>query len=171
MIAAAYPLALLLVLMPLASVAITVSPLRFGEVTWRYGAFGIIMQSTTLPVLGVALVCIAAYLLGHHLVLRIVAALALVLGALLATGVALFALDALRTRPMVQPDAMAQFRAKTAWALLTATLTALVLAWIGIGGWRARVPGDTPVFGRGQKAQRPRPALIDEAAPPRPRDL
>ena len=171
LIAGVYPLALLLILMPMASVAITVSPLRFGEVTWRYGAFGIVMQSTTLPLLGVALVCLAAYLLGHHVVLRIVAALALLLGVLLAGAVALFALDALRMRPMVQPAAMEQFGAKTTWAGFAAALTALVLVWIGIGAWRVPLPEGTAAFGRaGAKTPRTRPALIDDSVPARPRD-
>jgi hypothetical protein len=172
LIASAYPLALLLVLVPLTSVAITVSPLRLEEVTWRYGAFGLVMQSTTLPLLGVALFCAAAYLLGHHLALRIIGALALLVAAMLAGGLALFALDALRMRPMVQPDAMGQFGMKSLWAGLAAAMTSLALAWMGIGAWRAPLAADTPVLRRpGQPAPRDRPALIEDAARTRPHEL
>jgi hypothetical protein len=84
---------------------------------------------------------LAAWLLGHRLVLRVTAIVSLVLAVCLVLGAASFALDYVQLRRLVRPDLAGRFnmtgiRAGTSMLLAIIALTAL--GWCGIRASRVR---------------------------------
>lgn len=132
-----YPVGLLLILSPLLDLATAVWPLRAGEVSWRFGTFGLITGALITPILGLVLFQGAATLLDHLKTLWTVSLIDLILGLLLLAGIALFALDAVQLRGAVAAAARRSYDAAAIKALLTALLEVVVLGWVGIGGIRA----------------------------------
>ncbi len=98
-----YVLAALLIAVPLADAAASLTPLRPGDVTWRVGAVGVISRAMLLPGVGAVL--------GYAVALRLeqwrvqwVVSFASALAALASIGaLVLFTLDALETRAMMAP--------------------------------------------------------------------
>lgn len=88
-----YVLALILVLFPLQELFVTVWPLRFGDITWRYAALGLAANFFYRTLAGLGLAIALAYWLDHRSVLRVAGALSLLVGAVLLPSMAMFALD------------------------------------------------------------------------------
>lgn len=101
---AIYLMAGLLVAYPLLQVSAGMDSVAPGEVRWRYGAVGLLMDGSVLPLLGGLVAVVTAHLLGHR---RLQAALQ-VLGALLFVALtvmgAMFVLDAVQLRASVRPE-------------------------------------------------------------------
>lgn len=132
-----YALALLLFLQPFVETAATSWPPRFGEVGWRFASVGILY--TMLPTVLVALVvaAIAAFLLQHRTMLRIVGVISLILGVtvfLLTIG---FILDAVQLRRIVRPEAQGGYDLTGIKALITAVIAIVSCTMLGIGSFRA----------------------------------
>ncbi len=104
-----YPVAAILVIVPLMDLSTRVWPLRAADTGWRFGAFGLIANFLILPVAGLALATITAAVLHHRRTLRSLAALSFAIGFALLVGSGLFALDFLQLRASVQKEAIGAF--------------------------------------------------------------
>lgn len=162
--ASAYAVGSILVILPLLQVVLLIWPPRPSELTWRFGAAGVIGNALLLPLLGTALVIYAASLLEHRRFLRMVASSSLLLSLGLLALLTLFSLDAMQLRASVNPAVTAQYDTSSANAAVSFLLTTLTWGWLGIGGLVAsrkpkgmsdRSPAITTpvVVGRGQLQQ------------------
>lgn len=88
-----YVLALVLVLFPLQELFVTVWPFRFGDITWRYAAFGLAANFLYRSLAGLGLAIALAHWLGHRGVLRAAGGTSLLLTAVILPLMAVFALD------------------------------------------------------------------------------
>jgi hypothetical protein len=141
--APAYFMGLVLVLFPLAESVLVVLPVRAGEVSWRFGATGLLSRALITPLLGILLVLAAALLLDHRRVLRVIAIISAVGALVLAGLIALFVLDALQMRAQVPPEAKTSFDLATISSAVKQVVTVALLAVFARAGWKASrsVPG------------------------------
>ncbi|HET7603916.1 MAG TPA: hypothetical protein VFK36_12910 [Gemmatimonadales bacterium] len=131
---ALYGLGALLVVQPPLEVISAAWPLRFGEVGWRFGVIGSFQQLSTTFVVGVGVIMLAAYLLGHRMVVRSAAVTALVVVVLFILAAAGFALDYVQLRRMVRPELVHTFDMTSMRAGVTALLSVIALAVLGYTG-------------------------------------
>lgn len=136
-VAGAYAVATLLVLIPLSEMILRVWPLRFTEVSWRFGAVGLFSNVLLTPLLGVTLAGVLAFLFGHRRTVRTLSAVLIAAAIVLIGSMAMFALDALQMRGNVVADAQLAFDVASAQALLKIALFVTVGLVLGIGGWRS----------------------------------
>lgn len=132
-----YVVGALLVLVPLSDAVLSIWPFRPGEVSWRFGAFGVTNGALMTPLVGLLTVFAAALLLGHHRVLRTLSVLCGVGAVVLLLVSGLFVLDAVQMRAQVGPDARRAFDVASARVLARALLISGALATFLIAGWRA----------------------------------
>lgn len=92
-VAGLYLFALVLVASPVIDLVTTVWPLRFGELTWRYGFFGLAAGYLHTPLLGLVLAAAVAYWQGHPIPLRTIGFLSVVVAVVLLPVMALWPLD------------------------------------------------------------------------------
>lgn len=139
---AAYGVAFLLVFVPLADSLLGVWPPRLGEVTWRFGAVGLVSRAIMTPLLGLLLALMTTVLMEHRRTARVVSVVSFAGAALVLAAVVIFALDALQTRAQIRADALTAFDTATIVAIIKYLLTSLVAVALGIGGWKAsrRIP-------------------------------
>lgn len=133
----AYALAALFFLLPLIELVLTVWPWRPGTLLWRFGSFGLLVQTLMLPTFGMFIALLTASILGHRrfqLVLSVFVLL-FVVGLLASTG--LFLLDGLQTRASARPDLRGSVTAAAARAAGAATLYGVVWIWMGIAAFRS----------------------------------
>lgn len=137
LLAALYPVLLLLILNPLLEVLANNWPLDVGDTRWRVGFLGALL-SGLLPVLtGLGLIALVAALLGHAMAIRLVSVAALLAALTLLIGGMLFGLDALQVRRMVRIDAKAGFDAASFKTLFITALMIIVSSWLAIRTWVA----------------------------------
>lgn len=137
LLAALYPVLLLLILNPLLEVIANSWPLEVGDTRWRVGFLGA-MLAAMLPVLtGLALIALVAALLGHGVAIRLVSLAGFLVVVGLVVGGMLFGLDALQVRRMVRVDAKAQFDAASFKTLFVSALMVLVSGWLAVRTWAA----------------------------------
>ena len=134
---AAYPVALLLMLVPTIEVTAGAWPFQPSELSWRFGVGGIALKTVVTPLLGVLVAMGAAAALEHRRTLRALAVLCFVGAAVTAVVAALFAMDFLQLRGMVDPRMRQGMTVASATALLMAALVVPAAAMMGIGGWKA----------------------------------
>lgn len=134
---AAYAVAFLLVLMPLADTVLGVWPPRVGEVTWRFGAAGLISRAIMTPLFGMLVALTTAAILEHRVMARILASLSFVAAVLGVLAMIMFGLDALQARSGVRPEAISAFDIASTAAFLKYILGTITAVLLGIGGWKA----------------------------------
>ena len=132
-----YSVAILLVSFPLLDTALSVWPVRAGEVAWRFGATGLFSRVLITPLLGLLVAFGVAALLEHRGVLRGISILSGLLGVAIVGGVVLFLLDALQMRPRVRPEVRTAFDMTTLVALAKYGLGVLALSAFGVAGWKS----------------------------------
>lgn len=103
-VAALYLFALVLAVSPLIDLFSTVWPLRFGELSWRYGFFGLSAGYLHTPLLGLVLATAVAYWREHATSLRVIGFGSLVLAGLLIPVIALWPLDFQQMGAMREPE-------------------------------------------------------------------
>ena len=138
---AIYAVALILLVSPLVDLVGAVWPPRLGEVSWRFGAFGLATSALVSPILGLAMLKIGGVLLEHRRFVRAVAAVDLILLLLLLVGLAFFALDFLQLRATLAAPSLAQYDMAGFKAGVNGVLELIVLAWMGVAGLRASSSG------------------------------
>jgi hypothetical protein len=157
-----YFLAFLLVATPLMDILGNTWPLRFGEVTWRYGAVGMFSGFLLTPLLGVWLCSWLALTLGHRTTQRLLMIGCVIVALLLVISGLGFLLDVVQLRrsvPTSPPQAMWTFQVGAAKALLKYFSAAIAFAWFGVAARRALRTS----VGGGRSAT---PPLVGRAADP-----
>ena len=134
---AGYPLALLLIAVPLLDVVPKVLPMQWGNADWRYGAVGFLFGSIVTPIIGLAIAGSAAVVARQAGVLTLVSVLALVLAGVLVAGGVMFLVDFGAVAPNLSERVSPAFRAATTKTAVIALLAAAASAWLGLAGLRA----------------------------------
>ena len=131
-----YFVAFLLVVIPISEVVLAAWPLRFGEVTWRYGAFGMIGQGVMTPLLGLTIMLWAAVELQQGWLVRVLGGLCLLASVSFAVSIVLFALDTLQMRSAVADEVRNAFDIAT-FAAFTKHFAGLVgTALLSVAAYR-----------------------------------
>jgi hypothetical protein len=134
---ALYAVALVLLVSPLVDLVGAVWPPRMGEVSWRFGAFGLTTSALVSPILGFAMLKVAGVLLDHRGVVRTVAVIDLILMLVLLGGLAFFALDFVQLRATLAASSLGQYDMAGFKAAVNGLLELIVLGWMGVAGLRA----------------------------------
>jgi hypothetical protein len=134
---AIYAVALILLVSPLMDLIGAVWPPRLGEVSWRFGAFGLATSALVSPILGLAMLKVGGVLLEHRRFVRVVAGVDLVLLLLLMSGLTAFALDFLQLRATLATSSLGQYDLAGFKAAVNGLLEVIVLAWMGVAGLKA----------------------------------
>ena len=134
MLAVAYPILVMLVVHRIAEVLISITPLRLDDVTWRFGATGLLIGAAPTVALGFGLILVVASLLDHRMGARWVGILAILVAIVVAVAVISFGLDALQVRRMIREDAKPGCDDASLKSLVIAVLFVPTLLW---AGWQA----------------------------------
>ena len=135
--AAAYLVALTLIILPLVEVTMSVWPLRFGETAWRYGTFGLLSQAATTPIVGAIMLFATAYALGHRRTLLFSGIMAAVVALALLIGLPVFALDAVQMRTQVRAQTMRAFDLSSVLATIKLSILFAVFLLLAVGSIKA----------------------------------
>lgn len=148
-----YAVALVLLVSPLVDLIGAVWPARMGEVSWRFGAFGLTTSALVSPILGFALLKVGGVLLEHRGLVRGVAVVDLVLLLLLLVGLGFFALDFLQLRATLATSSLAQYDMAGFKAAVNGLIELIVLGWMGVAGLRASGHVARPAGGHGSRGE------------------
>ena len=132
-----YFVAFLLVVISKMDYLSNVWPLRPADVQWRYGSVGLLAGFLLTPLLGFLMAMLAAAVLDHRIVLRVLSILGLVTGAVLLLAVPLFTLDALQLRGTVPSDASSLYDVGVLKAIIKHLTIGVAFGWLGWAGIRA----------------------------------
>jgi hypothetical protein len=134
---ALYPIGLMLAIMPFVDLALRAYPWRLGAIQWRFATIGLVFNNQTTALVGLFFIGIAALVIGHTTILRIVAALAGVAFAVELCAFGLFLLDSVQMHQTVP----AQLKRALISSALSAVITGLFglssLLVLALTGWRA----------------------------------
>ena len=132
-----YLVGALQIVLPALDVALRTWPPRPGDVTWRFGAGGILFGSIATPLIGVLLLLAAAALTDRPVLVRVIggatAFASLTIGLLLP----LFALDWAQLRGSMDSRALREFDRNSLQVLFEGALCAAAGLWMGVASWRA----------------------------------
>jgi hypothetical protein len=124
---ALYPVALVLLLVPLVDLTLRSMPPQFGTLQWRFATVGLLLGNYGTILLGAALAGLAAAITGNRTVLRVVGIAALVMAVFTVAALLMFALDAVQIRRLAAPN----FKRP----ILTSSVGALFNGGIGTVAW------------------------------------
>lgn len=136
-LAGLYPLALVLVVVPLMDAMTRTLPVRPGEAAWRFGSLGLVLNSLVTPVLGLAVAAGVSLFLGQRTVLRTWSVMAWVGAAFTLILLATFVLDFLELRGTVTAGARGGFDALGAKTAISSGLGLFALIGVAAGSGRA----------------------------------
>lgn len=123
----------LLVALTAIDFVLTVWPLRFGIVGWRYGSAGLLGGFLLTPLLGVAMLMVVAALYEYRGVQRIMMVFSLFMAVLLALVLMGFALDAMQVRGGVADDQRQTFDIGVIKAAFKHLTGAVAFGWLALG--------------------------------------
>jgi len=153
--------AILLIASPAIDFVGAVLPARPGEVSWRFGVFGLLTNALVTPMLGLAIVLVVATLLERRRTVRRLAIITLVLDVILLLGLGLFVLDFLQLRQAVTGTSRGAYDAAAVKALLVGLVEIGVLAWLVVTGFQSS--GGAAGEGKGKRRRRERVGLVVQA--------
>lgn len=159
---ALYPIAFLLILVPLADLSIRAFPPQLGSLQWRFGIVGVLFSNLGTILLGLGLVGLIAAFNSHRGILKALGYIALTLGAVTIAMLALFALDAVQMRTLQNATGKRVVLMSSLGAVFAGVFGAITLFSIGRGalavsrptgpmGRRSR-PASSPLVVAGQGA-------------------
>jgi hypothetical protein len=122
-----YVIAAMFVITPIMEASLAIGSFRPGVVSWRFGAVGVISSALMTPLLGIFMAVLAANLMGHRWMQRVLVALCSVALVALVIVMGLFVLDVLQFRSEVIPAMRRSFHIASAKALLNQIVAAVVL--------------------------------------------
>ncbi|HEU5169933.1 MAG TPA: hypothetical protein VFU46_05320 [Gemmatimonadales bacterium] len=140
-LAALLPVALLLIMSPLADLIAALLPVRASEVSWRFGAYGLLVNALVTPILGLSIITVTSALRERRRATVTVSAVNALLALLLIGGFALFVLDYFQLRQAVGAASRGAYDAAAFKAMIVAALEAGVLGWLAVVGFRAASVG------------------------------
>lgn len=161
---ALYPVALLLVLVPLADLTLRTFPPQFGTLQWRFATVGLLIGNMGTVMLGLGLIGLVAAIAGQRLPLRILGYVGLVAGVVILAVLVLFVLDAVQMRRLANPNFKRAILMSSVGAMFTGLFGAAAVFSIGRGALLASRAPRLAVPKRGVKAA-PSPIVAASAAP------
>jgi hypothetical protein len=132
-------------------------PFHPDMVNWRVGTFGVALARLEFIALADALAVATAFYLDHRRVLAFLAVVHLLIGLVLLTGMALFALDSLQLRRTIRPERVRQLDIATLRTLALGGAASLACFALAITVWRTRQ--------RQAKEAKPREAILVTGSP------
>jgi hypothetical protein len=121
----------MLIVVPLTDITLRSLVAEAGSLQWRFGTVGLLFGNLGTVILGLGIAGLAATLSGSRGILRTVGFVALALAVVMLALMALFALDALQMRRLVQIGARRQVLVSSAGALGSAAVGSVVLLLLG----------------------------------------
>jgi uncharacterized membrane protein len=112
-----------------AEFTIKVWPLKFGELNWRAGAIGLVMDVFLATIVPMTLMYVAAIMNNHRKLLNVLRILSLVLGVLTIALLLMFALDSIQVRTQLPQNVKMQFYKVAMRAAMVGTLFATASVW------------------------------------------
>lgn len=134
---ALYLVAFLLVVGPSLDLAASIWPLSPTTVVWRFAVTGLLSKALLLPILGSLAAMVAALVLEHRRILRVVAYSNAGLAILVIGTIPLFLLDAVQVRSGIAAEATLAYDAAALRALVNLMLAGVALGGLGISGFKA----------------------------------
>ena len=138
-----YPIAIMLMIVPLVDLTLRAMPPQFGTLQWRFATTGLLLGNFGTLLLGLGLIGLVAALSGHRTVLRAIGFVALALAAVTLAVLVLFALDAVQMRRLVNVQFKRQVLLSSLGAMVTAVLGMISLALVGRAALAASRPART----------------------------
>lgn len=135
-IAGAYLFLFILVLWPFVDLITTAWPMRIGDIQWRYGFLGLMTAYAHTPILAMLLGVALAILLRNRKTLRVISVACLLWALALLVILILFPLDVIQLRAATPEENRAVFQTGAIISELKHMTALLVLALLGLGGWR-----------------------------------
>jgi len=111
-------------------------PPRLGEVSWRFGAMGLVTNTFAASLVGLLILYGTAVSLGQRRAVRALSVLSGLGAALLLALLVLFALDSVSMRALAVSASKRNFDVAIVQAGVKGGLSLLALLGLGIGGWR-----------------------------------
>ncbi len=143
---AGYPIALLLILVPMLDTVPKMLPAHFGSEDWRYGAGGLLFGSIVTPIIWLTIAGAAALIARQYRGLMVVSLVFLLLALVLVIGGVAFLVDFGGISAKLSERVTPAFHAATVKTAVIAVLAAVASVWLGLGGLRvareARVEGN-----------------------------
>jgi hypothetical protein len=140
------------VLHQLSEVIISITPMRLDDVTWRYGATGLLIGATPTIAIGIGLMLLVSALLDNRTAARWLGIAAMVVAVVVAFAILSFGLDALQVRRMIREDTKPAFDDAGLKSMVLAIMfapTLLYTGWQGIrfakGAGEKRVTDGPPI--------------------------
>ena len=150
-----YAVCLLLVLVPLVDLTLRVLPAQFGSLQWRFGAVGLLLGNIGTILLGIGLLGLVAAICGHRGRLRAVGYATLVLAACILAMLALFALDAVQMRQVVNANFKRAILLSSSGAMFAGLFGVAALLAIGRGALAASRRASSAADRRGRPVASP----------------
>ena len=147
---ALYPVAILLMLVPLVDLALRSLPPQFGTLQWRFATAGLLLGNYGTIILGVGLLGLVATLAGDRGVLRAAGIVALVMATVTLGVLALFLLDAVQIRKLATANYKRPILTSSVGAMFTGLLG--LVAWLSIA--RAALTASRGLAARGAAGTR-----------------
>lgn len=136
LMSAVYPILAVLVLHQLSDLLISITPMRLDDVTWRYGATGLLIGATPTIAIGLGLMLLVSALLDNRSAARWLGIVAMVVAVVIAFAILSFGLDALQVRRMIREDAKPGFDDAGLKSMVLAILFVPTLLYTGWQGFR-----------------------------------
>lgn len=134
---ALYPVAFLLVLVPLADITLRSFGTEIGSLQWRFGTVGLLFGNLGTVVLGLGLAGLVSVIVGNRAMLRALGFVSIILAVVLAAMLVLFALDAIQMRRLIAPQLKRGILLSSAGAAVSALFGMLALVVMGRGALTA----------------------------------
>lgn len=162
-----YPVGAALTLFPMADIASRLYPANFGNIQWRFAAVGLGLSSLSMLLVGLALVGLTAAVRDDRAVLRALALIATVIAVVVLASIAVFLLDTLQVRSLVQdPAGRPPLYEAASTAIIAGILSAIALVGVAVASWStARDSAALP--GRGKVSPRNVVVFPDTGSGPR----
>ena len=127
---------------------ITVLPMRPGEATWRYGAFGLLSQYMPSLATSLAVIVVGGFLLSQRRFMMILAIVGGTLTACYLVMVGVWSLDVLQARPQVPVEQRDTATVGQIRAGLKHGAALIVFSFLFLSAWRASRELPAPVINK-----------------------
>lgn len=133
---AAYALSTLLILLPLADIALGFFPLQPSSLRWRIGVIGLSIGALLMPLIGLFIALVTAHLQGHRRFQTVLGALTVVLAIVLLSASLLFTLDTLQLRKEIAEGVRHVYDRAAIKGVISQLFLVSVLMFVGISSLR-----------------------------------
>lgn len=133
---AAYALSTLLILLPLADIALGFFPLQPSSLRWRIGVIGLTIGALLMPLIGLFLALVTAHLSGHRRLQTVLGAVTVVIAIVIFSASLLFALDTLQLRKEIAEGVRHVYDRAAIKGVISQLFLVFVLMFVGVSSVR-----------------------------------